>query len=605
MSSLTPYFVQPFLDETFDGYLCRVAAQLGYSSPTWLTSDVGIKDIRNLSEDEISRFCEHYGLDYLRIQGMHSFSSIMGGDSLGCFRRIRDHYVCPVCMRETGYFKQAWVHTLCTACPEHGVQLVPIHDYGNSLGHDVNITPFILLESGLINSSVLGSPASQGEIVLSGLITHPHKVAEVFPLLVKNGELPERFSEFLMLLAELSTGRAHRKNKLLSFNQALQVANDLTVFFTNFEDVFETCVIGRIRNANVRPTGGFIPALGGWYKKLQKDFPGMEYDALRDNVSKSLVKYAEAPINRKMKQIGAELLEDKQALTGSEAARMLNSSLDRIMAMVKSGELKGRIIHAASNEFCMVSRAEVDRLRREAGEFLDSAQVMEILGIPKRLKERLIDCEVLVPVSDASRSKFARGKFSRAAVYNLLSRLEENVSPQDCAAESTLSDISRRRLNKSVSDEIYQEIFSGHLKCCRIDHFKSDMDRFLFNDDDIDAIIEGSKRKVELSVEDMNGLYNYKHAEVVAWIDDGLLQARREKLGKHNRYFISLPELGDFSRRYVPLSKLARDMDKLPVHLAKSLGARGLLSDSVGSEGNSRRGLLVDVIKLVTYALEH
>ncbi|MCY1553941.1 hypothetical protein D9M68_904740 [compost metagenome] len=103
----------------------------------------------------------------------------------------------------------------------------------------------------------------------------------------------------------------------------------------------------------------------------------------------------------------------------------------------------------------------------------------------------------------------------------------------------------------------------------------------------------------------MNSLFSHKHAEVVAWIDDGLLQARCEKLGKHNRYFISLPEFGDFSRRYLPLSKVARDMDKLPVHLANSLRARGLLADSVGAEGNSRRGFLVDVIKLVTYALEH
>ncbi|MCY1367576.1 hypothetical protein D9M69_545190 [compost metagenome] len=208
-------------------------------------------------------------------------------------------------------------------------------------------------------------------------------------------------------------------------------------------------------------------------------------------------------------------------------------------------------------------------------------------------------------MSDASRSKFSRGKFTKAAVYNLLDRLEEGFSHKDCATVSTLSDISRRRLNKSVSDEIYQQIFSGHVRCCRIDQSQNGMDRFLFNDDDINAIIEGSQRKVELSVEDMNSLFSHKHAEVVAWIDDGLLQARCEKLGKHNRYFISLPEFGDFSRRYLPLSKVARDMDKLPVHLANSLRARGLLADSVGAEGNSRRGFLVDVIKLVTYALEH
>ncbi|WP_213033447.1 hypothetical protein, partial [Acinetobacter baumannii] len=52
-----------------------------------------------------------------------------------------------------------------------------------------------------------------------------------------------------------------------------------------------------------------------------------------------------------------------------------------------------------------------------------------------------------------------------------------------------------------------------------------------------------------------------------------------QKLLLYARYYISLPEFNEFKSRHIVLSKAARDMGKLPAHLANSLRARGLLTE--------------------------
>lgn len=605
MSSLNPHFVKPYDDESFEGYLCRAAANLGYSSPGWLLTEIGIKDSRNCSDEDIASFAHHYGLDQAQLLRMYRYESVTGTGRRGNFFRFKEHYVCPQCMEDAVYLRQSWCHVLCTACSFHGVQLVPLNNYGSNLGLGANLSLFMFFDSNLGESKVSCIAASVGQIELAKVLTHASKAAEAFSSITVDGKLSEDFSNFLMLLSELKSGRTHNKNKNIGFDQAIQVASDITELLFDFENTFDKYVIDRIGSANARVSGGFIPALGGWYKKLHRDFTSASYDQIRDRVSRKLVAYAEAPLNRKMKQIGSALLEEKKSLTGSEAARMLNSSLDKIVAMVKSGELKGRIVETSANEFCMVSRVEVDRLRQESQEFLDGNQVMEILGIPKRLKDRLVDCEILVPVSNESRSKFSRGKFKRESVLQLIVDLESYYQPKKFLSGSTLCSISRKRLNKCISEDIYTAIFSGEIRCCHIDLSKQGMDRYIFDDADIDSIVERSGRKIEMSVVDMLDLFGYKHAEVKGWINCGLLKARSESHGEHARYYISLPEFNEFKSRHIALSKAARDMGKLPAHLANSLRARGLLTEIELPEGDGRRGFLIDVQKLLLYALAH
>lgn len=383
MSSLNPHFVKPYVDESFEGYLCRVAANLGYSSPGWLLTEIGIKDSRNCSDEDIFSFAHHYGLDQAQLLRMYHYESVTGAGRGGNFYRLKEHYVCPQCMRDAGYLRQAWCHVLCTACSSHGVQLVPINNYGENFGFGANLNLFMFFDSRLYETPLNYIEASVGQVMLAKLLADANHAAKVFPSILFNEKLPENFSNFLMLLSELRSENAYNKNKNIGFDQAIQVASDLQELLLDFDHIFDKSVLARIESANSRVSGGFIPALGSWYKRLHREFTSAAYDQLRDRVSRKLVAHAEAPLNRKMKQIGSALLEEKKSLTGSEAARMLNSSLDKIVAMVKSGELKGRIVESSANEFCMVSRVEVDRLRQESLEFIDGNQVMELLTIPK------------------------------------------------------------------------------------------------------------------------------------------------------------------------------------------------------------------------------
>lgn len=600
---MKPHFVKPYQDETFEGYVSRVAADLGYSSPSWLLKEVGVIGSRKLMPKDVVAFSEHYGLDNAQLLDMYQYKSLVDGEALGNFRRSSECVICPVCFSDNQYFKQAWVHSLVTACPAHNVQLVSCQDISSYFDGDV--TPFMCLGAEFDWSQIPTTSATAAQCLLAEILCNPDKLKKNFSMLVKNDQVPSRFSEFLIVMSELATGKLDRKNKQLNFSRGVEIADDIYGYLKDFRKLFHKCVTDRIVAANERASGGFIPALGGWYKRIFSDFPEPEYDEIRDTVAKLLVHKANAPINRKMKQIGADLLGDKQALTGSEAARMLNSSLERISAMVKSQELKGTIIKTSSNEYCMVARSDIDRMRKQAEKFLDGNQVMDVLCIPKRLKDRLVECEILLPVKESDRSKFSKGKFKRKDVMSLIAVLSNYYQPRQCDNFATLLDISRRRLGKGVSELIYQKIFSGEVRACLVLPDKQGLDQFYFDEKDIQDVIDGSKCSIELSIVDMKKLFGHKHSEVMAWINGGYLQARSETVSGKKRYFISLPQLRDFWLAYLPLSKVANKINKLPVHLSNSLGARDLITESAAKESGVNRGFLVDVRKLVRYALEH
>lgn len=599
---MKPHFVKPYQDETFEGYVSRVAADLGYSSPSWLLKEVGVIGSRKLMPEDVVAFSEHYGLDTAQLLDMYQYKSLVDGKVIGNFRRSSECFICPTCFSRNQYFKQAWAHSLVTACPFHRIQLVSFQDIFNHFEGEV--TPFMCLDVELDWSQIPTTRAMAAQCLLAEILCNPDKLKQHFSMLIKNDQMPSRFSEFLMVMSELATGKPDRKNKQLKFSRGVEIAEDIYRYLNGYKEALHKFVSDRILAANERNSGGFIPALGGWYKKIFNDFPEPEYDEVRDMVVKLLVDKANAPINRKMKQIGADILGDKQALTGSEAARMLNSSLERVSAMVKSKELKGTIITTSSNEYCMVARSDIDRLRKHAEKFLDGNQVMDVLCIPKRLKDRLIECEFLVPVKESDRSKFSKGIFKRKDVMSLISVLSNYYQPRECDNLTTILDISRRRMGKGVSELIYQKIFSGEVSACFVKPDKQGLDQFFFDEKDIQDIIDASKCGIELSIVDMDKLFGHKHSEVMAWINAGYLQARCEKVSGTERYFISLPQLREFWLNYLPLSKVANKVNKLPVHLSNSLGARDLITKSAAKESGVNRGFLIDVRKLVHYALE-
>src|SRR3546814_15513202 len=70
-----------------------VSSDLGYSSPSWLLTEVGIKDSRNCSDEDISGFALYYGLDQTQLLRMYRYGSVTGARWRGNFFRFKEHYV--------------------------------------------------------------------------------------------------------------------------------------------------------------------------------------------------------------------------------------------------------------------------------------------------------------------------------------------------------------------------------------------------------------------------------------------------------------------------------------------------------------------------------
>ncbi|WVM91692.1 hypothetical protein ULG90_17265 [Halopseudomonas pachastrellae] len=115
------------------------------------------------------------------------------------------------------------------------------------------------------------------------------------------------FDGFLVYLGLLDSGIVHRRNASISFAMAQQLNAAAYPFITDLVGHFEKFVARRVEQANQQQTTRFISALGSWYKQLAVQFGGDAYAPFRQAAYRVVVLNAQAPINRKLKQISAEL----------------------------------------------------------------------------------------------------------------------------------------------------------------------------------------------------------------------------------------------------------------------------------------------------------
>ena len=581
----------PFADESVNGYLLRLAEENFMDSSAALLREAGVRLKARYSEAELNAISETLGLDDSAIQQIGHFSQVLGSLRQGRFLRTAAVPVCVECLRASAYIRQSWHHQLFNACPEHQRSLLeacpecsaPLDLKRHSIttcrcGHDLTTADVAPADPASLWVASLLWPASG--ISLPGLEA-----------------LPQDVDAFLLFLANLTLAEPHRKNAPIDTDKALAVCQASYQIGSDLLSRFRDFVEAKIEAANQMASSRFMLNLGSWYRELNTEFPGEVYAPLREIAHRLILERANAPINRKMKQLGAELLGLKATLTAAEAARTLKSSADRIVALVKSGALGGTILQGATSEFCLVKRTEVEAHQQAAEDFLYGKDLLKLLGISRRTRDRFAETGLLSPVSEMQRPLFARGDYRKSEALALLERLTESCGEIDEPKRSlSFADISGKRFSNAQANDLLKRVFAGDLKPLGRVRGIQGFAAFRFDEETLADMSAQHSTGIEFTITDLTKITPWKHQTIKGWIDAGYLLARVEP-GKKYRTFIGLADLIAFLSTYVVAADAADRLGSKSAWLKGTMKRVGALV--TGPSGEVESGLLLSVDALV------
>lgn len=600
MLAFIPY--DDIADESLNGYLLRLAEENFLGSTHALLRPTGVRLKSRYTEAERSAIAQYHGLDVQRLDRLATFPAVEGSMADGLFLR-KVVPVCPECLQLSGHIRQAWHHQLFTACPQHQVRLIAeCPDCESSL--ELNRGAVSHCGCGCDLSRANAQPAGAANLLVSSILLRTGEHRQALSGLNEVSGVPQDIDRFLLFLANLTLQVPHRKNAAIDFRRAVEINQACHVMAQDLSSGFRTFVLTKVQAANQADSRQFIRHLGAWYRELNASFNSAAYAPVRAIVADIILGHAHAPINRKMKHIGAELLGLKATFTATEAARLLGSSPDRIVSFVKTGQLQGKVMQGALVDFCLVDRAAVEALQQAAEGLVTSKDVLRLLNISRGVRARLLESGTLNRVADSDRPLFAKGEFRGMDVQRLIDVLADAPETSVCHKTLGIEDISAKRFSYHQACEIYRLIFTGQIKpVSRIAEVQG-LAAFGFDQEEILGHLRQDPALFELSITDLTKMTRWKHETIKGWVERGLLPARAEPLGGQRRVFISVANLVTFLSTHLVAADAAERLGSKSVVLTNSLASKGVMARGahVTREGTQRGGL-ISVDALINVAI--
>lgn len=600
MLAFIPY--DDIADESLNGYLLRLAEENFLGSTHALLRPTGVRLKSRYTEAERSAIAQYHGLDVQRLDRLAVFPAVEGSMADGLFVR-KVVPVCPECLQLSGHIRQAWHHQLFTACPQHQVRLIAeCPDCESSL--ELNRGAVSRCGCGCDLSRANAQPAGAANLLVSSILLRTGEHRQALSGLNEASGVPQDIDRFLLFLANLTLQVPHRKNAAIDFRRAVEINQACHVMAQDLSSGFRTFVLAKVHAANQADSRQFIRHLGAWYRELNASFNTAAYAPLRAIVADIILGHAHAPINRKMKHIGAELLGLKATFTATEAARLLGSSPDRIVSFVKTGQLLGKVMQGALVDFCLVDRAAVEALQQAAEGFVTSKDVLRLLNISRGVRARLLESGTLNRVADSDRPLFAKGEFRGRDVQRLIDVLADAPETAVCHKTLGIEDISAKRFSYHQACEVYRLIFTGQIKpVSRIAEVQG-LAAFGFDQEEILGHLRQDPGLFELSITDLTKMTRWKHETIKGWVERGLLPVRAEPLGGQRRVFISVANLVTFLSTHLVAADAAERLGSKSVVLTNSLASKGVMARGahVTREGTQRGGL-ISVDALINVAI--
>ena len=502
----------PHSDESFMGYLLRLAALNHFDTPSWMLQKAHIKSYVRSSLS--FAFDSSLNLTSLiRLTGVNAsdlkllpYSAVnTSKKSIGDYLvfgspvpqymiRLRYPKICPACLRDSGYARKTWELSPVTVCHIHRCLLLDECPNCNKrmswCRHRLNCCScefdWVEYESPVIKDSEINVTQRIHQLCSRPiLLLEGDKLVEANPLY---GLHLKQFLSALFFIASQFAGVVDTKGKHLA--PSMRNA-DLHVLLCKAWCVFENWPNNYFDFLNWRrkqvtastSAYGLRRDFAEYKSALYKQLAMPELEFMRAAFHEYLIKHWDGGYAAHVKRLNGASLHDGKYMSRREAKVSLRVSVQSIDKFITIGRLKAIIRKQGDTRLILIERASLLGFKLKLDQSLYLKQVQGLLGFSHKRVMELVACKLLNPLRGPLTDGCSDWKFSAEEIDNLLNRIKKKIKPQaSLTLDSTMSLLmTLRKLNRMniKMGEFIRDILEGEIVPCG-EGDKTGLTSFLF-----------------------------------------------------------------------------------------------------------------------------
>lgn len=609
-----PVLLHPLERESLFGFLMRVSQRNVVPNAIHLLRSLGLRPRVAYGEDDVLRMAQQLSIPYEQLT-LISPSQVSPDPLLRSRFQRKRQMVCPSCIREGGYLRQAWQHDLVCACSHHNVGLIEVcptcHEALTMTRGRVEAC-----DCSQLLANAVAPKASDSELAIAALLEGvSHPMRKLLPEPWQEGLPPTDIAEFLDFIGahlggmELTKGdkprKAARPQTLSNTRDRIAV---LWPLLADWPRGFTAAIDQRLQQTE---GPGLSKRLGSWYGMLHREFASPAYDLVREVLAKHVAANFDGQLNLRLSTIDPKHLEEKCWLSPAEAGRLIGIGSQLLAMAVINGEVPGKVSTAGVNRYVSLHRDEVKKIRRNRLASLTATDVRKRLGTSKNLFERLMQAGALPRYSKQQRPPLVSAEFREKDVSLLISRLCAALDPREFPVEQQqgLHDLSALHgLSSDQISSVLQRVLDGRLR--PVNHLTElpGLAGLRYARHDVEAVLvewleDEHEREPTLLITDLVRMRGWKHENILSWIKDGRLKTVQEQRGNQIVTVIPVSFLLDFLSSYLVLADAAKRVRSKSIWILRGLMPAGI--GAVGAavlHGGGQRGVLLDIDAVLSAA---
>ncbi|MGQ0688636.1 MAG: TniQ family protein [Limnobacter sp.] len=507
--------------------------------------------------------------------------------------------VCPMCLKEHGYAKQIWQHTLCTACPEHSVRLVDSCDHcGSAIAKDrYHLTACNCGRDLTLLNTVKVSNAERWINMRLAIDVTPCPPMRDF-----GNTDPVQWINFVTLLEFLYTHSSHNKNistgktfKPKSIQQSVSIINDLIPLFEDFPNRLSDLVKFRLELA---PPDSLSAEhrLGYWIKKLTYICGFGRYSEFIRAVRDAVTEHSDGKyhINDKV-----ATTENSRYMSVSQLANQLRIHEQTVLRMIERKVLRFvEIPHELKTRSLLIEKSSAAELDEFLQNFITKADAMRVTGLSRKSIEYFIEYGIFESLEAASVGLNSNRAISAISIEAFTSKLASQVKNEEGPKVKLKNFGARMTTNTTIHRALYTSLQDGTLMPASSTANKKLAD-FEFLEADIRKILQAGEEETLLKISDVANILKIKEEVIRSWVKQGFMRSVESLLRGQKVNLIPVSALAEFQQTYIVLSTLADRLGTSSRMILKAIESQGLktIGSFEVSDGVSR-GYLIEATEL-------
>jgi len=407
--------VEPLPLESPRGYLCRVAQVHGYNGPRWLAEIAGLP-VAGLEREDRAQYIAHVlrlepeewlAMSYRHVKRSERFEQrsfygqTVGADQFN-YRRPR---LCPRCLRERPVWWAIWDLALVAACPKHRCLLINhCTTCGKKLawhrpavhqcrcGTDLRTIATEAANADLVamNTTIYGAAGFPTGAAAELALTNYHFPPELTQLAL--GSLL-RLIRFVGLIGE--ENRLRRKQRPFPRTDpiaAIQAGQVTIAVLRDWPRPYRE-MLKRMgpQEADDPAALRFNEMFGNFYRHLFCVLPRSEFGFLHDAFERYVIEDWKGLVRGQHRRFSSAIRKSAPWITAEEAEKAAHMDSERVVGLVRNGDLEGMFNQHGRRSECWIRRASLNRwiANRDAerARYMSRPEAKRALG--------LTDCTIL------------------------------------------------------------------------------------------------------------------------------------------------------------------------------------------------------------------